>query len=126
MDIDLRILEEVLRGNNINISKEEVIKTSLTISEYLAKIKGYENRFSDETIVTYNKIISLFDYSVIPKTYYEKNKWLRIIDDANRIDGFEFKRIIEIVEYLRVSDKYWQTRFVTLIGLRNNSQRKYS
>ena len=65
--------------------------------------------------------IALFDSRFQPKTKEQKAKWIKILDQIQRIDKYDLREVYKICKHIREKD-FWKTQFLSLPKLRNSDK----
>ena len=86
-------------SNNINNKR---------IKEYSSSVKQ-----------TFDTCLKFFPIDIHPKEK-DIDKWIDTIDKLNRIDGYSFKQIINLIKWTR-NDDWWKPNFLSITKLRKNN-----
>jgi len=90
---------------------------SVSVSDIVLDIDRSKFNNPDEVFQTFAEVVKHFNDNLLPKTTAKVVKWLKEIDKLNRIDGHDFKKIVEVVKWAR-QDQFWSTNFLSLMKLR--------
>ena len=77
-----------------------------------------EKVFSEDVIYCFEQCLVFFSKKLHPEN---KNTWLDTIDKLNRIDGYSFSEIADLVKKIRADD-FWAKNFQTINKLRNKNK----
>ena len=65
--------------------------------------------------------IILFPKKYQPKTDAQKLKWANCLDRIERIDGYDLRKVYEMVKKMR-EDQFWSGNFLSILKLRNKDK----
>jgi hypothetical protein len=111
-DLTKRLEKDTNNNDNNSNKKEEPTKPDNKIVE---KLKS----FNPEILKICKWFIDQMEQNAKDKiTNKIKLSWCDTVDKCNRIDGFKFSRIEEIVKYAK-NDPFWSSNFMSLTKLRS-------
>ncbi len=104
------------------IGMNYILKAENLNSENLNK----DNQAQSNTNNIYNNsntnilphFIKLFPKKFQPKTESQIKKWNKILDQVQRLDGYDIRELYKIVKYIR-EHNFWKDQFLSLPKLRN-------
>jgi predicted transcriptional regulator len=76
------------------------------------------NIYNKSNINVLSHFIDLFPKKFHPKTDAQIKRWETIIDQLQRLDGYDIRQIYKIVKYIR-NHHFWKNQFLSLPKLRN-------
>jgi len=65
--------------------------------------------------------VVLFPEKYQPKTNAQKLKWANCLDRIERIDGYDLRKVYEMVKKMR-DDQFWSGNFLSILKLRNKDK----
>tara|TARA_R100000734_G_scaffold4779_1_gene4250 strand:+ start:249 stop:1073 length:825 start_codon:yes stop_codon:yes gene_type:complete len=65
--------------------------------------------------------VKLFPTKYQPRTTATKNKWIKCLDQIERIDKYDLREVYKICQFFRSHD-FWSDNFQTLLKLRNKDK----
>ena len=118
-----KVISVTKKGNKPLPKKVPTITNITTITKEtpeidISKFNEYVSQIYDFFILTLSERER---HTYEPKSDKEKFKWYDAIEKCHRIDGYEYWKIIDIIEHYR-EDEFWATRFYSPKKLREKSK----
>jgi len=118
-----------VKGYNYKLrAKSKKLETKKLETENLALENQLQSNTNSNIYVSNTNIepilkhfIALFDIRFQPKTKEQKAKWIKILDQIQRIDKYDLRDVYKICKHIREKD-FWKTQFLSLPKLRNSDK----
>jgi hypothetical protein len=92
-------------------------KPAIKNNNIIHNIKTYK----EIVVECYKNIVLLFDEEYRPKTETQKNKWLDVIDELDRLDGVNPRQVFYITKRT-LEDEFWSENFRSPLKLRRKNK----
>jgi predicted transcriptional regulator len=104
-------------GMNYILKAENLNTENLNKENQLQSNTNNNNTIISNTNVL-DHFIKLFPNKFHPKTDSQIKKWKTTLDQIERIDGYDLRKVYKIVKFIR-NHNFWQNHFLSLPKLRN-------
>ena len=100
----------ILKAENLNVENLNL--------ENQAQSNTNNNIYNESNTKVLSHFIDLFPKKFHPKTEPQLKKWNLILDQLERLDGYDIRQVYKIVKYIR-NHHFWKNQFLSLPKLRN-------
>ena len=84
-------------------------------------INNIVKTYKEIVVKCYNELVLLFPNEYRPKTDQQKNKWLQVIDELDRIDGINPRQVFYISKKT-LEDEFWAENYRSPLKLRRKNK----
>ena len=115
------IAEKTVAGKTAAVNPHQ---SNIYIQDHIQDNVQYHNEESNipQSVKTaLQHFIILFPKKYQPKTDAQKLKWANCLERIERIDGYDLRKVYEMVKKMR-DDQFWSGNFLSILKLRNKDK----
>jgi len=114
-------IEGRFKGYNYRLrarAKSEILKSEKLTPENQPQSNTNNNTTIKSNTNVLDHFVKLFPNKFHPKSDAQIKKWHVILDQIERIDGYDLRKVYKIVKFIR-NHHFWKNQFLSLPKLRN-------